>query len=1066
MAALPTPPLESAPFSVGHLDASLGSSDVHTDAPVPSRSKTSFERCMGDSELSYYLPSRESGVNDMYLHIGFKAPQSIATSARVNLVWTILRNRHPLLASVVRMNDYDDVKFIFTPPASADRAIEEARDNFSFSSLSKDELLEQYLNGPRTLSNDHLSYLFFSVPGQHGNGDSLPSPPLTPPLSRSASHTELNPLVECNWFLCATHFLGDGMALHQFANDYFSLFGSSKSDVELQAILRDEWSANSPVLPPPMEERLPPVVGGRFRHAVERIDHQISQDKCIGGHSFPRTSGKARRTIVPTVAFEREDTVKILKLCKSRGVSISSAIFALCNVAWARLNKGNPGLPMMMYSALNIRPYLVTNKLGSESYWFLAIGYFNVVLPSFLPITEVERTFWHRARIAKDQSTRAAKNPMVVSRSRLTASERGERAKGWAKEDDAKANGTWKAPIPKAKPTNTKPPSVATIGLSLLGNLDGIYKHSNFPDISLHTLTTGSRQRPGGMLLFGYTFAGKLWLSLGYDENGFEAEMWLLQEPERFFNLVPLDVKENGQRSALGGFFGTMSLSTPSPDVRSPGISKDTSFGRQLGDSELAYYLPSRQNGVNDLYLDVGFRCPKVIATHARVSLAWAFLRLRHPMLASMVEMRDYDNVRFLLSPPRTVEHALNDARQNMCFTSLEKDDLSNLFLNGPRTLSDRRLSYLFFSVSEGQRETGDSSINSGPHPIVECQFFLCSTHFISDGISLIKLANDFFCIFGSATSDDELWLDFQEECALRRRAAFAGSPVLPHPMEHRLPSTSSGRLRRAAEIVDFQINQDKLIGGHPFPRTPDRIQHSVVREVAFATEDTTRMLKLCRSHRVSVSGAVFALCNLAWTRLDRGNIDMPMMMYSAVNVRPRLPEKESFHDSYLFLAIGYFNVVLPSFLPSDPNRAFWHRARLAKSQSSKEISSPMFISRSRLMAYERSQRAREWAIGDATKVNVQPPPSRSTPKSPSIATIGVSCLGNVDETFQYGAFPHLQLHSISAGNRQKPGGMLLLAYTFGGKFRLNLSYDDNGVERETCESFWNHLCQGIQELV
>jgi hypothetical protein len=24
------------------------------------------------------------------------------------------------------------------------------------------------------------------------------------------------------------------------------------------------------------------------------------------------------------------------------------------------------------------------------------------------------------------------------------------------------------------------------------------------------------------MLLFGYTFAGKLWISLGYDENGFE----------------------------------------------------------------------------------------------------------------------------------------------------------------------------------------------------------------------------------------------------------------------------------------------------------------------------------------------------------------------------------------------------------------------------------------------------------------------------------------------------------------------------------------------------------------
>ena len=34
-------------------------------------------------------------------------------------------------------------------------------------------------------------------------------------------------------------------------------------------------------------------------------------------------------------------------------------------------------------------------------------------------------------------------------------------------------------------------------------------------------LSTGSRQRPGALLLFAYTFAGKLWLCLGYDQNGF-----------------------------------------------------------------------------------------------------------------------------------------------------------------------------------------------------------------------------------------------------------------------------------------------------------------------------------------------------------------------------------------------------------------------------------------------------------------------------------------------------------------------------------------------------------------
>lgn len=66
-----------------------------------------------------------------------------------------------------------------------------------------------------------------------------------------------------------------------------------------------------------------------------------------------------------------------------------------------------------------------------------------------------------------------------------------------------------------------------------------MYKHTTFNGIKLHTfvllasssppsltslrrLTTGSRQRPRALLLFAYTFADKLWFSLGYDVNGFE----------------------------------------------------------------------------------------------------------------------------------------------------------------------------------------------------------------------------------------------------------------------------------------------------------------------------------------------------------------------------------------------------------------------------------------------------------------------------------------------------------------------------------------------------------------
>lgn len=182
-------------------------------------------------------------------------------------------------------------------------------------------------------------------------------------------------------------------------------------------------------------------------------------------------------------------------------------------------------LVRMMYAAMNIRSYFPKPVTGS--YWFLSVGYFNVALPNFIPAScDVSKTFWHRARRAKEQSSRFTNSPMIVPRAREMAKRRGKQARSWAKEDDEKEAGVWVPPPPTTSDKTPAPrhPSLALIGLSLLGNLDGMYKHANFPDIKLHTLTTGSRQRNSAMLLFAYTFVGRLWISLGYDENGFDRE--------------------------------------------------------------------------------------------------------------------------------------------------------------------------------------------------------------------------------------------------------------------------------------------------------------------------------------------------------------------------------------------------------------------------------------------------------------------------------------------------------------------------------------------------------------
>ena len=176
-----------------------------------------------------------------------------------------------------------------------------------------------------------------------------------------------------------------------------------------------------------------------------------------------------------------------------------------------------------------MRPYLMADKRLNDSYWFTAVGFFNIILPTFLPQSgDITGTFWHRARSAKLQIIKAVKNPMAISHCRKMARERVARIRAGAREDDRKLAGTFNKPMVVAaddNKTKEKVPSNALMGLSLLGNLDAIYKHSTFQEIELYTLAAGSRQRSGGMLLLGYTFVEKLWVSFGYDKNGFQADV-------------------------------------------------------------------------------------------------------------------------------------------------------------------------------------------------------------------------------------------------------------------------------------------------------------------------------------------------------------------------------------------------------------------------------------------------------------------------------------------------------------------------------------------------------------
>jgi hypothetical protein len=90
--------------------------------------------------------------------------------------------------------------------------------------ISIPELISDYMNGPRLLSNDRLSYAVIS----------------------STSSSEAPDHIDYSLFVCATHFIGDGAALNQSAHDLLCILTSTQSDEELKKELDEQpdWVRN------------------------------------------------------------------------------------------------------------------------------------------------------------------------------------------------------------------------------------------------------------------------------------------------------------------------------------------------------------------------------------------------------------------------------------------------------------------------------------------------------------------------------------------------------------------------------------------------------------------------------------------------------------------------------------------------------------------------------------------------------------------------------------------------------------------------------------------------------
>jgi hypothetical protein len=139
--------------------------------------------------------------------------------------------------------------------------------------------------------------------------------------------------------LCATHFIGDGMALHTFMNEFYTLLGSSSSVADLREMILAKLYPEEPQpIPQGLESQLP--AASAWRTVVGAVDSKLNQSRLTGNQSFPlipASQRKPRQTVVPTIAYSSDETKRILSSCKANGVTVAHAVFALCNMAWARM---------------------------------------------------------------------------------------------------------------------------------------------------------------------------------------------------------------------------------------------------------------------------------------------------------------------------------------------------------------------------------------------------------------------------------------------------------------------------------------------------------------------------------------------------------------------------------------------------------------------------------------------------------------------------------------------------------------------------------------------------------
>ncbi|KAH6908840.1 hypothetical protein BKA70DRAFT_1103346 [Coprinopsis sp. MPI-PUGE-AT-0042] len=513
----------------------------------PSLSPTSgqggFERPLGWNEQGFYWDSVFHRTADILRDAEIEVDPELTLSIdRITRPWTILKHRYPLLGARVEERSLNDIFFVVDPI----RLLEASPGEIEVQTISDlnevDQVVDRMHNGYSPLSHNLLACIRV--------------------LKRADDPTRIHV------FIHSAHSISDEIAHHTLLREFLDLLASPASTLPPVSLMeRLELASATETLHPGSTQS---TARNRWRRAIGRVIIERRRQGLTGGHTLPRkwspatvqTPAKSR---VTSSTFTVEETERMMRACRSNGLTFGSVLPILGQIAMARsLSKCylegkmtqdewefRKREPMVNAGPLNSRPFLDPQWLkdGGATNVSLGIGYYFYQLP-FIPLGAAANLrpgsalphhfdmfskgrFNFRCQKMKNNIKEFMQHPRFLEMNEAYMPIRLQRLRDVARKPKEGE------PLPNMNPREQAAQGIVmNHGGATLGNLDTVLPHEYpstdgaRPTVKLLRVRSFLHCRPAELYLGASTFRKQMKFHIFWDGNVHEEEVvedWLLE---------------------------------------------------------------------------------------------------------------------------------------------------------------------------------------------------------------------------------------------------------------------------------------------------------------------------------------------------------------------------------------------------------------------------------------------------------------------------------------------------------------------------------------------------------